>query len=255
MNKLYISNINFGHKHYLRKYYLEGKLPTVKVGLYGGRLTPENVTLEHITPKSRKGKLTLYNLALSTRENNHLRGNKPLEKTNLTLEKLNAYLAQFEHVRLRKLNGKEYIRRIRKITEKHLIGKEEPDLLIKSFLQNKLPNVKYDLYGTILTPQNVTFDYMVPIRRKNGSNRMGNIALVTKHNISMYKYIPMQDRLTKKDINKYLEQFRGISSDEFNGDEYINKFNENIKKNLPQIQSEYIPSMAKLINEILTVKD
>lgn len=254
MNKLYISNISFGHKHYLRQYYLQGKLPSVKVGLYGGRLTPENVTLEHITPESRKGRLTLFNLALATRENNHLRGNKPLEKSNLTLEKLNAYLAQFEHVKLPKLDGKEYIRKIRSITEKHLIGKEEPELLIKNFLRNKLPNVKYDLYGSVLTPENVTFDYMVPIRRK-GTNKIENIALVTRHNISMYKYIPLQDRLTKKDINKYLEQFRGVYLDKFNGDDYINKFTENTKKNLPQIQYEYIPDIAKLINEILTVKD
>ena len=57
--------VSFGYTHYLKTYYLQGKLPTVKRGLYGGILTPETVSLEHILPKEKGGHTTLSNLALA----------------------------------------------------------------------------------------------------------------------------------------------------------------------------------------------
>ena len=85
-----VSGVSFGRRYssILKTEYLRGNLsPQVSKGLYGGKLTPTTVSLEHILPKSGtringkfvKGHTNLSNLALATRRNNSIRGNKPLK--------------------------------------------------------------------------------------------------------------------------------------------------------------------------------
>lgn len=102
--------VSFGYSHYLKTYYLQGKLPTVKKGLYGGELTPETVSLEHILPKQRGGHTTLSNLALATKINNSYRGSKPLKEV-LTPEQAQEYLSQFEGVQVDDFSGDVYIKK------------------------------------------------------------------------------------------------------------------------------------------------
>lgn len=101
----------FGYKHFLKDYWKAGKLPTVTKGLYGGELTQDTVTLEHIIPHSKGGRTTLNNLALSKDTNNWARGNKPIEE-HLRPEMLEQYCDQFKGIKLPKFNGDEYARRI-----------------------------------------------------------------------------------------------------------------------------------------------
>ena len=61
--------VAFGYKSPLKTLYIKGKLHINK-GFYGGTLTKENVTLEHLVPYSKGGKTTLDNLVLATKENN-----------------------------------------------------------------------------------------------------------------------------------------------------------------------------------------
>ena len=70
--------ITFGYSHKLKTLYKQGKLPTVKYGFYGGELTKDIVSLEHLQPHSKGGKTVLNNLVLATIENNNRRGNKSL---------------------------------------------------------------------------------------------------------------------------------------------------------------------------------
>ena len=103
-----INPIHFGYHSVLKTQWKKGNLPTVKYGIYGGVLTPNNVSLEHIKPISKGGKTKLYNLALATKTNNHTRGNMPIQRF-LDSEKFIAYVEQFKDVDLPNFNGKEYI--------------------------------------------------------------------------------------------------------------------------------------------------
>lgn len=103
-----ISPIVFGYKSNLKRLYIKGKLPEVIYGIYGGILTPKNVTIEHIKPRSFGGKTALNNIALAVNVNNWKRGNKPLIK--FYDEKIfQKYLDQFKGIELPNFNGNEYI--------------------------------------------------------------------------------------------------------------------------------------------------
>ena len=59
--------VAFCYKNILKTLWLNGELPTVEKGIYGGILKPDIVTLEHIKPKSKGGLTKLDNLALATK--------------------------------------------------------------------------------------------------------------------------------------------------------------------------------------------
>ena len=103
--------VAFCYKNILKTLWLNGELPTVEKGIYGGILKPDIVTLEHIKPKSKGGLTKLDNLALATKELNELRGNKPL-RFFLDKDKFIEYIEQFEKIELPNFNGKEYIRNL-----------------------------------------------------------------------------------------------------------------------------------------------
>lgn len=104
--------IKFGHHHRLKTLWLRGKLPTVKFGVYGDKLTKNTISLEHFIPISQGGKTAIDNLGLATKAKNNLRGDKPL-KDFLTEEMLNQYLDQFRNVITHKFNGNKYIETIK----------------------------------------------------------------------------------------------------------------------------------------------
>lgn len=102
------SPIVFGYHHPLKTLYKKGKFPKVIYDFYGDKLTPKNVTLEHLKPHSQGGKSCSENFVLATRENNNLRGCDDIRKyTNK--EKAVRYLSQFMGVKLPNFNGDKYI--------------------------------------------------------------------------------------------------------------------------------------------------
>lgn len=103
--------ISFGYSHKLKTLYKEGKLPTVKYGFYGGELTKDIVSLEHLQPHSKGGKTVLNNLVLATVENNNKRGNKSLWEY-LNPENVIKYLSQFIGVKTDGFNGDDYVKQI-----------------------------------------------------------------------------------------------------------------------------------------------
>lgn len=106
--------VSFGYSHYLKTYWYQGKLPSVKNGMYGGRLKkkgPNKTTLEHILPHSQGGPTTIGNLSLTTSSNNNRRGCKPLQDV-LIPEVVANYLRQFKGVLYKKLDGNKYIQLI-----------------------------------------------------------------------------------------------------------------------------------------------
>lgn len=112
----FIKPIAFQYKSPLKTNWLQGKMPTVKKGLYGGELTKNNVTLEHILPHSQGGRTKLNNLALTVDKNNFQRGCAPIDKF-LTKEMFEQYIEQFKDIKLPDFDGNRYIRDITKTIE------------------------------------------------------------------------------------------------------------------------------------------
>lgn len=106
--------ITFGYHSVLKDLFKEDKLPEVKFGLYGDKLTKDNVSLEHAIPHSCKnGRSVLRNFALASKQKNNLRGNSDIRKF-LTPDMALKYLKQFvgiEEVSKKgtKFNGNQYI--------------------------------------------------------------------------------------------------------------------------------------------------
>lgn len=100
--------ISFGYKWHVKRKFLKGQLPTVKVDVSGRKLTPKNVTCDHIKPASKGGRTIDSNLMLATKEFNQLRGNKPL-KDFITVQGLAKYLSQFINIKVGEFLGNEYI--------------------------------------------------------------------------------------------------------------------------------------------------
>lgn len=101
---------SFQYNHLLKTLYKKGKLP-VKYGFYGGKLTFDNVSLEHLKPHSKGGKTSLANLVLATKENNSARSNLSL-KNFISIDTVKKYLKQFRNVRVADFNGNNYIKKI-----------------------------------------------------------------------------------------------------------------------------------------------
>ena len=101
-------NPSFGYSSPLKTLFLKGQLP-VKYGFYGDKLNTNNVSLEHLLPRSKGGKTELSNLVLASKEKNNLRGNKPITKF-INLEAMQTYINQFKNVKVKDFNGNEYIK-------------------------------------------------------------------------------------------------------------------------------------------------
>jgi len=127
------NDISFGYKSILKTEWLKGNMPFVKFGIYGGELTKNNVTLEHILPHSKGGKTELPNLALAVNMNNWERSNKPF-KEYFDPEVINEYLEQFKEIDLPNFNGLKYIDGVTKII-KRILRNEEYDFSNISFLK------------------------------------------------------------------------------------------------------------------------
>ena len=104
-----------GYNSILKDMYKDGRLPSVKIGLYGGRLSKQTVSLEHIKPASKGGSTALKNMALATKDNNRLRGNRDINNY-LTKAMLYNYLIQFKDLIIKYkgkiFNGNNYIANI-----------------------------------------------------------------------------------------------------------------------------------------------
>lgn len=115
------NTIPFGYKWYVKDLWKEGKLPTVTKGIYGDVLTKENLSVEHLLPKSLGGHGNDKNFALASKANNNARGNMPLPNF-AKKETLLQYLEQFKGIfvkhRNRKFNGDKYVQDVTETIKK-----------------------------------------------------------------------------------------------------------------------------------------
>lgn len=108
MNINKINSNSFGYSTQLSRLYKKGKLPSVKVGLYGMPLSKKTCSNEHIIPHSLGGKTDSSNIALADRDINSRRGNNDIHNF-LTVDLIKQYLLQFVDVVVDGFNGNKYI--------------------------------------------------------------------------------------------------------------------------------------------------
>lgn len=106
-----------GYQHPLKTLFKKGQMPSVKYGLYGEKIGPDNVSLEHLKPHSWGGKTEWGNLALADRHANSARGSRPLADA-LSWDMLEKYLSQFNFRIKDVFNGYEYQDKVRQTCEK-----------------------------------------------------------------------------------------------------------------------------------------
>ena len=111
------TNLSFGYQNILKTLYKKDKLPSVKYGFYGDKLTKKTVTLEHLKLRSKGGKTELCNLVLASANKNQERGNRPLSEV-LNWECVGRYLEQFRNVQVENFNGNKYIEMILRTIKK-----------------------------------------------------------------------------------------------------------------------------------------
>ena len=120
MNVTPISHpISFKYKSVLKTEWLKGNMPSVKYGIYGGELKPDNVTIEHIKPHCKGGKTELKNNALAVDIMNWARGCKPL-RWFFSRAIFDKYCDQFTEIDLPDFNGKQYVKELRETVEEVL---------------------------------------------------------------------------------------------------------------------------------------
>ena len=125
-----------GYVHPLKTLFKKGLFPSVTTGLYGGKLTVQNCSLEHLKCVSAGGRTTYRNLALATQKNNSTRGNTPLG-LRLSWDMLENYLKQF-NFRIRGLfDGFAYQKQLRKTCME--LGVQPPAEIAEQLQKDQLP--------------------------------------------------------------------------------------------------------------------
>ena len=99
----------FGYKHPLKTAFDRGLMPDVKRGLLGHKLTRQNRSIEHLTPKCKGGTLAWDNVALTDKVANNQRALKPIEEV-VTKDMWIDYLKQFVNVKNSFVDGVKYIK-------------------------------------------------------------------------------------------------------------------------------------------------
>lgn len=107
-----IDNVTFtGYNSKLKMLYKAHKLPQVKYGFYGDRLTIDNASVEHLRPVAKGGVTEFSNIVLASKTQNNNRGTKPLSEF-INLKAMIKYLEQFINIDVDGFNGNNYIAQI-----------------------------------------------------------------------------------------------------------------------------------------------
>lgn len=103
-------NPMFGYSHKLKTDFKKGKLK-IEFDMAGNKLTKDNVSLDHVIPKSQGGTSTLDNYVLATKKFNSFRGVVPLALL-ITKEMFEKWAKQFENLVVCGIKGTDYTKMI-----------------------------------------------------------------------------------------------------------------------------------------------
>lgn len=104
--------IPFERKSIIKTEWLNGNIPLEK-GFFGGKLDPENISLDHMQPKSKGGASNLGNYVITTAKNNGLKGDGDIFQY-ATKENTEAYFKVFENCNIGNIKGADYLALISK---------------------------------------------------------------------------------------------------------------------------------------------
>lgn len=110
VQKISACNPTFQYSHKMKTDFKKGRLK-IKFDMAGNELTKENVSLDHVIPKSQGGTSTTDNYALATRAFNSSRGAIPLALL-ITKEMFEKWAKQFEKLTVCGIPGPEYTKMI-----------------------------------------------------------------------------------------------------------------------------------------------
>lgn len=111
MFTIFLNSPSFGYSHPLKTAFLKGLTPEVKFGIYKKPIDKRNVSIEHITPKSKGGKLSFDNIFLADKFENSKRGIRPIEEI-INKFDIFDYLQQWLNVKNQYVDGIRYIKGI-----------------------------------------------------------------------------------------------------------------------------------------------
>ena len=97
------------------------------------------------------------------------------------------------------------------------------------YKKGQLKSVKTGFYGGELTKKNVTLEHLKP-HSKGGKTELSNLVLATDENNRKRGNKPLKDFLNPENVKKYLEQFKGIELEGFNGNRYIRLIKETLRR-------------------------
>ena len=103
------------------------------------------------------------------------------------------------------------------------------NILKTLYKQDKLPSVKYGFYGDELTKSNVSLEHLRP-KSKNGKTELCNLVLATKNNNHRRGAQPLGEVINWNYAEQYLQQFKNVHVENFNGNKYIEMIIRTIKR-------------------------
>lgn len=109
------------------------------------------------------------------------------------------------------------------------------NILKTLYKKGKLPSVKYGFYGDELTKEIVTLEHL-KARSKGGKTELRNLVLASANKNQERACRPLSEMLNWECVGRYLEQFRNVIVDGFNGNQYIQMILKTIKEILKHEQ-------------------
>lgn len=103
------------------------------------------------------------------------------------------------------------------------------NILKTLYKKGKLSSVKYGFYGDELTKGNVSLEHLKP-RSKGGKTELCNLVLASANKNQERAARPLNEMLNWECVGRYLEQFRNVHVDTFNGNQYIEMILKTIKR-------------------------
>ena len=97
------------------------------------------------------------------------------------------------------------------------------------YKKGKLPSVEYGFYGDKLTPKTVTVEHLKCVC-DGGKTTMDNVVLTSANKNQERGTRPLVEMLNWEFVGRYLEQFRDVVVDGFNGNAYIQMILKTIKE-------------------------
>ena len=104
---------------------------------------------------------------------------------------------------------------------------------IKKLWQDKKLKIVKGFYGGKITKKTFSFEHL-KCHCYGGKTKLDNIVITTKENNNKRGNKPLKEFLDVKAMNEYLEQFRDVVVDWFDGNKYI----QDIKRTVEQLVNE-----------------